>query len=241
IALDALREAIVAELARMADRRVLAAPKAAAAPRDTDTALPALIQYLRSGTLMAGTGARSQVELLDRLLAQPQPGEALWATLSDALARPDSARRLLAGPPRQLRAIVRRSAPAQADAMLALAGEFEQLGREERFPGVGGEQLMRLCWQILLKAATARPVASISIAALRAVIHAELAQLARTPEQPARPAGEARDDHDAQLRQLAAFLETGRMPAGASLAPATLLERLLARPTDRLWAVLARA
>jgi hypothetical protein len=192
--------------------------------------LDALAHFLDSGALRAAPDGLDQPThhaLLERLLEHG--GESLRAVLARALAHPGSARRLVAQfTERQLLAVLRRMAGAGAAQFESLLGEAFQPP-----PGGAGRAPAALWAQVL--AACTDP-AGVDAQMQCARIRASLARAAGKVDAPSIP----------DIDLLAQFLDSGQLPAGlervtSQLAHEALLERLLMRGEDSLWAVLARA
>jgi len=135
------------------------------------TQLQRLQQFLSSGLLpgadAAGSGHSAHEALLDRLAAHAD--DHLWRVLAVALARDDSAERLLTQfPQRQLLALARASAPGYAPALERLLRRIEARANG---PDAANARLVQACLRQVLAACVARPAA----AALPAPIAAKAA------------------------------------------------------------------
>lgn len=135
------------------------------------TQLQRLQQFLSNGLLpgadAAGSGHSAHEALLDRLAAHAD--DHLWRVLAVALARDDSAERLLTQfPQRQLLALARASAPGYAPALERLLRRIEAQAAR---PGAANGRLAQACLRQMLAACVARPAA----AALPAPIAAKAA------------------------------------------------------------------
>jgi hypothetical protein len=210
--------------------RTALAPSAIEAGASSCSDIDLLAHFLDSGVLRLASDSPDQPAheaLLDRLLKND--GDDLRAVLARALAHPRGARRFAEQfPERQLLAVLRRMAGAGA-------AQFESLLEEAtHWPSVGGEGAPAAIWVRVLAACTES-----------AGIDAQ-AQCARIRACLAHPADNVAAPSISDIDLLAHFLDSGQLPAGLDSltgppAHELLLQRLLKRGEDSLWAVLARA
>jgi hypothetical protein len=203
------------------------------------SALARLASFLLSGRLdSAGEGNEAHVALLDSLLAAP--GKPLWDLLAEALARPDSARRLIEQfPERQLRELVRLAVPERCAELFELVADVHWAGLERQ---VAVARLRLVLWSALLSAVTGELSrgghAPLSIAAVRTAVLAGLPELAAAADEgpvPQAPPGLAGPRDEAA--KLAAIL------AGEAdgVVDALTLQRLLAQEPDVVLAGVRKA
>ena len=138
-----------------------------------------LADFLDSGQLLRAPGGAvgqpAHEALFDRLLAQG--AASLWPVLSAALAEPHSARRLVEQfPERQLLAVLRQAAPADAVQYEALLAEALQ--------GTGGAQTMSMAWRLVLAQRSVPPVSGAGVRLALAKIGSALAPYLSTCEHP---------------------------------------------------------
>lgn len=189
--------------------------------------------------------AESAQRMLERMLTQG--ADALWSPLARALALPANARRMVELLPKhQLRALLRRVAPARAGHYEAL---LDQVSRDASGPDATA--LVSLAWQEVVADCMGRPGSGGAPDAVCLSIRQALARFERQNRVVDMPM-DARHDkaplsHRARLQRFAQFLDTGLLPrtvaahSGEHNAQEALLDDVLENADDSVWRVIAYA
>lgn len=208
---------------------------APAAPVGTATGVERLAVFLRRGRLLGAVDGENHVALLDTLLARSslQP---LWRMLAGALRRPAETHRLVEQfPERQLREVVARAAPAQAEGLLALADEWQTA---DAAAGLAPRRRRQHVWPMLLGAAVRAAAGLAPFPGMQALRRALLERCARPAPASVRwqPGIEEGGATRALKRLLseAALVRTGTVGGLAQEAPPALAARTPDRAARRV-------